>query len=339
MSSIGPGGNNPGPVGSGGGGPKKPKDGMAQGNNGNANGNKGNNGGGSLRYGAYGGYKGVARKKAAGFVDADIRRLKRDTHSGVKQERRQFRRERGDIKHVARETGQQLHQLRHNSAQAYSDAASQSAAAQQALSQQISQNSGAVQGGANSELSRLGLSGSDATAQMGADAANSQNIAAQGGANNAANLGLASANSKALSNLMIGSNKGERFSQLGISRNARDENVSQLRDALHQAQAGRGDSVKALLDQMAQTGWQQYMGQAQLGLQRQSMKQNGGSGSYNPYANYGSNTPYSAQNYQSTYGYGYSSPGGGSNNGGSSGGGSANAAKLALYQNLMNTQP
>jgi hypothetical protein len=81
------------------------------------------------------------------------------------------------------------------------------------------------------------------------------------------------------------------------------------------------------------------MGQAQLGLQRQSMKQNGGSGSYNPYANYGSNTPYSAQNYQSTYGYGYSSPGGGSNNGGSSGGGSANAAKLALYQNLMNTQP
>lgn len=300
-------------------------------------GNKGGGNGGNLRYGAYGGYKGVARKSALKFVNADIRRLKRDTRNDVRQERRQFQRERGDIKHVAKGTLQNVRHLRQDTSHAYDQAVEQSNAAQQALSQQLAANSGAIQGGANSELARLGLGGSDATGQMTADAAYSQQTAAQNSLDNSTNLGMASANSRALSNLMLGSIKGERLSQIGQARNLRDENVSQLRDALHEAQAGRGDAVNALLAQMAQSGWAQYMDQANLNLQRQALKKYGSSSGVSS-----SYTPYTTSSYQPTYGYGYSSSSGSSGSSYSSSGtgsGTANAAKMSLYQKLLGLKP
>lgn len=304
---------------------------------GKGKGGKDNKGGGGLRYGAYGGYAGVPRKKAARFVQADISRLKRDTRSNVRQERRQFRRERGDINHVYQQSGQEMQRLKNNSAATYNQTASNATAAQAALAQTLAANSGAVQGQASSELSRLGLGGTDVGSQMAADQANSQNVAAQGSADNLANLGLAGANSAALSNLMIGSNKGQRLSDLGHARNNRDENISQLRDALHEAQAGRGDSVRALLDQMAQTGWGQHMQQAQLNLQRQAQKKNQSYNGYSSGYGYGSGgSSYSSQNYQPNYGYGYSSPSGSSYGGGGS---SANRAKAGLYSDVLNMNP
>lgn len=300
--------------------------------------NKGG-GGGKLRYGAMGGYKGVPRKKALSFVNADLREQKRDTWNDVKQERRQFRRTRGDLKHVYNESGAEMRRLKDNSAATYSNATSQASQAQAALAQTLQAQTGAVQGQANSELSRLGLGGTDVGSQMSADAQNSLNVANQNSADNLANLGMASANSGALSNLMIGSNKGQMLSDLGQARNRRDENVDQLRDALHAARAGRGDSVRALLDQMAQTGWSQHMQQAQLQLQRQAQKKNQ---SYNAYAsgyNSGSGSNYSASSYQPTYGYGYSSPSGSAGGYGGGGNSSSNAAKNRLYGNILNTNP
>lgn len=294
--------------------------------------NKKGNGPGGLRYGAFAGYKGVARKKALRFVNADIRRLRRDTRNDVRQERRQYQRERGDIKHVYRATGQQLKDLRANSATTYANTVNGAQAAQAALQQTLQNQQGAIQGSANSELARLGLGGTDATAQMGADAQNALNVSQQNSQDNLANLGMAAANSQSLSNLMLGMNKGEKQHQLGQARNLRDENISQLRDALHEAKAGRGDSVRALLDQMAQFGWSQHMQQAQLQLQRQAQKKNqyySGGGSY-------SSGGYSSQNYQPNYGYGYSSPGGMS---GGSSGSSANRAKSQLYGDLLDLNP
>lgn len=303
---------------------------------GDKSGNKGGKRGGGLRYGAYGGYKGVPRKKALRFVNSDIRRLARDTNDEARQERRKYRRTRGDINAIASATRDNVAKLNANTTQSYNSAIEQSKAAQEALSAQIASNSGAVQSGANSELARLGLGGSDVTGQMTADAAYAQNTAAQNSQDNLSNIGLASANAQSLGDLMLGSIKGEQMHQKGQARNIRDENVSQLRDALHAARAGRGDSVRALLDQMAQTGWAQYMDQAQLNLQRRALKKTGSSYGYGGGSSY-SGSSYPSSSYSSTYGYGYSSPSGTS--GGSSSGGTANAAKMALYKNLLKTTP
>jgi hypothetical protein len=258
------------------------------------------------------GKKGGSRARK--LVNIDIRNLARDTKSDVRKERRQFRRERGDIRHTYKQSGAYLHKLKRDTRDTYNNTIDTAKTAQQHLQDLLAQQSGALQGDAGGELSRLGLGGSDALGQMGADSANAQMVAQQNGADNLANLRMSRANANGMSDMFIASNKGSKMSDLGQARNIRDENISSLRDALHQAQAGRGDAIRSMLIQLA--GQRKY-------------------GSYSPYQS----------SYNPSYGYGYSSSTGSNGytgGGGTSGGGngySANAAKQRLYSQLLNLQP
>lgn len=289
---------------------------------------------GGLRYGAYGGYAGVPRSKAAKLVGADIHKLHRDTRVGVRKEKRQFSRQKKNINRSYKWATRETKKLNRNTRRGYNTAIGDATTAAAALQQTLANAGGAVEADANSELSRLGLSGTDAGAQIKAGTATSQQVAAQNSADNLANLGMMKANSGAVNRQLRAMIVGQRQSDIGEQRDLKSENITTLRDAYHEAQANRGDSVRQLLDQMAQTGWAQHMDQANLNLARKSVKKSGSTYTGFSGSRYGSGG-YSGSNYSPSYGYGYSSSSGSSG----SGSGSANAAKAGLYSHLLGMNP
>jgi hypothetical protein len=258
---------------------------------------------GVRRYGAYGGYEGVSYKRASNLAQSmirpelralrsDRRQIRRETRAEIERANTLYGRSVGDINHIYDESSDYIGDRQAAIGAGYDTARADSAAAQAALASQLNATAIGTQSQVNAELSRLGigLGGADRGAIAG-DAAFASGTAAISGANNLANLNMADANASAIGQLLQGMQAGGRSSNLGKVLNnrndsifeaeqARNEGFAQVRDAMRDVRGGRKDIMLQLLEQLSQTGWQQYMDQQGLNLQRRAMRQSGGGGGY-----------------------------------------------------------
>lgn len=246
------------------------------------------------RFGAYGGYKGVSRKKVNRLVGGVIRDEVRDLNHERRSVRREykrnkrdvnrsFRRGQQDLKHVFGETGDFINSLGATSQQSILDQSAQINAAQAALQQQLGGTyTGAQQAGAE-ELARLGISGGGNFGQLIADQANAQAMGAQNAANQQATLGAMGGNAQQLMGMLAGMNQGSFMSNAGLNlqrrndalieaRGNRDENMQTIRDAIRDTKLGRRDLFFQMLNQLQETGWSQYMDQQQLNMAKRDQR-------------------------------------------------------------------
>lgn len=247
---------------------------------------KGKKGGGGKFFGGLGGYKGVRKSKVkrlvGGVIRDEVRDLSRE-RKGVNREyrreradvNREFRRGRQDLKHVFGETDDYLGFLGNQSQQQTNAQSQQIAMAQQALEQQLGGTYTGAADQVTSELDRLGIGGGGSLAQLGLDQANAQAMGAQAGANAQSTLGLMGGNSQQMMGLLRGMNQGSMMSNAGLNmqrrndalieaRGSRDENQQAIRDAIRDVRSGRRDLFFQMLNQLQETGWNQYMDQQQL---------------------------------------------------------------------------
>lgn len=253
-----------------------------------------NKGGMPKFYGGLGGYKGVKTKtlrrlvngilrEEIGSLRSEKRGLNRETRSLTQAANRQYRRGKGDLNHVFGETSDYLNHLRSQSQQQYAQQASQAQAAQAALQQSLGGTySGAQQAGL-AELERLGVAGGGNFSQLQSDAANAQAMAQQAGANAQSTMNMAAGNADALAGLLQGMNQGAYQSHIGKNLTARNEALAEIgamkrdgyaeiRDAIREAKKSRGDVFFQLLQQLQQTGWNQYVEQQQLKRNRRGRR-------------------------------------------------------------------
>lgn len=279
--------------------PNKPKGSLPANKNGNGNGNGNSNN--NHRYGAYAGYKGVKRKRAAHLVNADIRdmmqMLRRELKSGrrdlrheMHDVRQDYRNEREDINNTFDETGKFIGQQNGIIDQRFADSNAQAQAAQAALMQQLGGMNASNSGAVDSELARLGMDSGSFTGQLSADQGYATDMASITGANNMANLAAMQASAGTVGNLLASMNEGSRGSMLSTNMRNRDEQIGDIRDAKHDfakdirqrvldVKSQRGDMIRQMLEQLAQTGWAQYVdqqnlnqNQQQINMQRQQMQ-------------------------------------------------------------------
>lgn len=246
------------------------------------------NGGAPKNYGAYGGYKGVSRKDAAKLVNPEIRaavatlrkqrKLSRQSRNYYsKQYRNQWQGQRGNIKDNAKTTQNYIEGQNAAIGNLYQDAQDQSAQAQQALMSQLQSSTDATTNMANNNLGALGLG---SVGDLGG--ADRMALAAQQGANNQANLTAMSAGAKSIGDLFLGASSAERQSALGDARSARNEALNQARKAywddrtainqeIRDTKASRRGLINQMMQQMAETGWGQYMDYENLKLSKKAL--------------------------------------------------------------------
>jgi Fe-S cluster biosynthesis and repair protein YggX len=269
------------------------KDGLRRFKNGNDNNNGNGNGNGNGRYGAYAGYKGVKRKRAANLVDGELKSLmhmlRRELRSGRRElrheagdVRQEFRNERQDINKIFGETGEFIGQQNGLIDERFKASNAQAQAAQAALMEQLGGMNSANTGAVGDELGRLGMDMGAFGGQLAADQGYATDMAAISGANNAANLQAMQAASGTMGNMLLGMNEGSKGSMLSANMRNRDEQIGDIRDAKHDftkdvqqrvldAKSQRGDMIRSMLEQMAQTGWAQYIDQQNLNQNQQQI--------------------------------------------------------------------
>lgn len=273
---------------------KRDKDDKGSGKGSGKGPNNGSNKSGGKYFGARGGYEGVSKKKVRRLVNGvlrdeikDLRRekaqIRRDLRHQTQQARRDYRRGKGDLEHVFGETGDYISFLGDQTQQTYEDQSAQSAAATAALQQQIADTYSGANTGVNSELARLGIEGGANLGGLASDQANAQSVAAQTGLNAQTTMGMASANSSQLMNLISGMNQGSYMSAMGQNLNNRNDNLTEInrdrqdnfnavRDAIRDVKGSRKDMFFQLLNQLQETGWSQYMDQQQLNLAKRNAR-------------------------------------------------------------------
>lgn len=222
--------------------------------------------GGSGRIGAVGGYKGVKKSKVnnlvGGIINAEVRQQRESSRAAQDT----YQRSVGDINKIFSETDKGIRATNATYAQ-NRDAAKQgvnTSAARQ--SSNLDQIYGGAANNINSELERLGISGAAGAgvAGLAQDQAWQQGEAIQSrdNINNIINVGAG--NAGALGSALLSMNTGERTSQLGQARNTRDTAVSKVRDAIIEARKKRPDLFNQMLEQLQNTGWNQYFQNQQL---------------------------------------------------------------------------
>lgn len=249
----------------------------------------GKKGGGSNFFGGRGGYKGVNKNQVKRLVGglmreetSDLRQQRRQVgrefRQGAKGVRTDYARGVGDIKYVHGETTDYIGSLAQRSAANQGAAMGQQQQAQAALQGMLGQTYSGAQSQGQQELARLGIQGAGNFQQLGADQANAMGVAAQSGANAESTLGMAGQNTAAAMQMLQGMNQGSMMQGIGQNLNARNDAMGELRDnrinqnnevrlALREASATRKDLFFQLLQQLQQTGWDQYVQQRQLGQQ------------------------------------------------------------------------
>jgi hypothetical protein len=261
----------------------------------------GKQGGGSDFFGAVGGYKGVNKNKVKrltnGLMREETRGLRKQQREVGRQSRRDsnaarrdYARGVGDLNYVHGETTDYIGGLAQRNQQNQQNAMSQQAQAQAALMGMLGDTYSGAQSGASQELARLGIQGGGSFQQLNADQANAQNVAAQSGTNAQTTLGMAGQNSAANMQMLQGMNQGSMMQGIGQNLNARNDALGTVRDnriaqqnevrtALQEARATRKDLFFQLLQQLQQTGWDQYVQQRnlqqqdrQLNMQQRALK-------------------------------------------------------------------
>jgi hypothetical protein len=245
-------------------------------------------------YGGRGGYKGVrvkgVRRLVNGVLKDELNDLRKQARASRQDGRylaqaakRDYRRGLGDLNYVHGETADYLSGLNQRTQQTYADQGNQQAQAQAALNSMLGSTYSGAQSGASEELARLGIQGGGNFQQLGADQANAQAVAAQSGANAQSTLGMAGANSAAGMQMLQGMNQGSFMQGVGQNLNARNDQLGQIRSdrvnqmneirrAMQEARGSRRDMFFQLLQQLQQTGWDQYVQQQQLGMQRREQR-------------------------------------------------------------------
>ena len=243
-------------------------------------------GGGSAFFGARGGYKGVRKSNVKRLVNgvmgdeirdlrSQSRSVRRDARDGINQANVAYERGKGDLNYVHGETSDYLSDLARRNQANQQQAVGQQAQAQQALQGMLGQTYSGAQSGASQELARLGISGGGSFQQLNADSANAQAVAAQSGANAQSTLGLAGSNASSAMQMLQGMNQGSMMQGLGQNLNARNDALSEVRNnrtdqmnevrnAMQEARGTRKDMFFQLLQQLQQTGWDQYVQQREL---------------------------------------------------------------------------
>lgn len=282
-------------------------------------GGKKNNGPGHPKfYGGVGAYRGVPYSRAAGIVNAQIRRMMDDLrreadkartmHQQDRREARQlYRRSKGDLNHIFGEVNEQIGSSNRAISDTYSGAMERGQASTAELLGQQSAQTSAAKAAASEELARLGIQGSGNLGQMDADAAFSQQMASQAGANNQANLGLANSMAGDIGNLLSGMAAGSHQSNMGKALNTRNDEISNSRDAkrmqlmdiwnqMRDVQEQRGGMINELLEQMLAGDFDRWMGVQGLRMDRRALNASlgGGSGSSGGYGSSGSGSPSTA---------------------------------------------
>lgn len=264
-----------------------------KGNDNKGGGKKGGGKGNNARYGAFGGYKGVSRKRAAKLVQPEIdkqlnalkrekTKINRSARDETKEARQLYQRTTGDLEHIFDESGDYIEHQNNLITGQYDDTRSRALAAQQALAQQLAAQGNATGTGVNDELARLGIQGGADMGQFASDQAFAQNTAALGGQHNLQNLDMMSANAASVGNLLSGMNEGSRASQLGQAKNTRNSMFGDINDAkrdakadvqqaMREARAARPGLIQQMLESLAQTGWGQFVDSKNLSLQQQQL--------------------------------------------------------------------
>lgn len=243
-------------------------------------------------YGGKGGYKGVNTKTVRRLTGGvlrdelnDLRRqrrmVRRESRNDAIDAKNAYKRGKQDLRHVYGESTDYLNFLRNQNQQMYSDQQNQSQAATAALQAQLGGTYSGAQQGAMDELARLGISQGGNFSQLQSDAANQQALAQQSGANAQSTMGLAAQNSDALAGLLQGMNQGQMVSDFGKNLNARNDALADVRqnkmdqmnvvrEAMSDARGSRRDLFFQLLQQLQQTGWDQFMDMQNLKLARRN---------------------------------------------------------------------
>lgn len=252
----------------------------------------GKKGGGGF-FGGRGGYKGVKKSDAKRLVNGVMREelsdlrsqgrtVKRDARSGIKVARTDYNRGKEDLRVVHGEVGDYLSSLAQRNAATVGNEQTQQAQAQAALQTMLGNTYSGAQSQAQSELGRLGIQGGGSFQQLGLDQANAQGVAAQSGANAQSTLGMAGSNSAAAMQMLQGMNQGSYMQGVGQNlnsrndalaelRNNRTDQLNEVRNAMQEARGTRRDMYFQLLQQLQQTGWDQYVQQQQLQMQRKAL--------------------------------------------------------------------
>lgn len=244
-------------------------------------------------YGGRAGYKGVKTKKVKRLVNGVLREemhdlkgqarlANRDANKEMRKARRDYHRGRGDLKYVHGETTDYLNSLAQRNQQMYADQAQSTAASTAALQSMLGGTYSGAQNQGMEELARLGIEGGGNFGQLQADQANAQSLAAISG-NNAQSTGaLANSNAQLAMQSLQGMNQGSYMQGIGQNLNARNnafqdirsnriDQINEVRHAMKDAKSERRDLFFQLLQQLQQTGWNQYLQQQQLQMQRKQL--------------------------------------------------------------------
>lgn len=244
-------------------------------------------------FGATGGFKGVRKSNVSRLVNGLMREemnglnkqargIKTDATQGINRARTDYNRGVGDLNYVHGETSDYLSSLAQRNTQNTQNAQGQAQVAQQALQAMLGDTYSGAQSGANQELARLGIQGGGSFEQLGQDSANAQAVAQQTGANNQSTLGMIGQNSAAGMEMLQGMNQGSMMQGLGQNLNARNDamaevsnnridQLNEVRQAMQEANATRKDLFFQLLQQLQQTGWDQYVQRRELGQNARSL--------------------------------------------------------------------
>lgn len=221
---------------------------------------------GSSRIGGLGGYKGVKKSKVdrlvGGIINAEVRQQRQSSASAQDT----YERSVGDINAIFRETDKGIKAT--NSTYAKNRDAAKRGVNESSNRQRA--NLASIYGNAgdsiSSEMERLGIRGAAGSGVAGlmADQAwqEGEAIQSRDNINNIINVGAG--NNAALGSALLSMNSGERVSQLGQARNTRDTAVSKVREAIIEARQKRPDLFNQMLEQLQNTGWNQYFQNQQL---------------------------------------------------------------------------
>jgi hypothetical protein len=240
------------------------------------------------RYGALGSYPGVNMNMVNQLVGGVLRDEMRDLRRQKQAVRREseylnnkntamYERGMGDLNYVHGEVGDYLNNMGAQNMQMFQGQMGQQEQANAALQGQLQGTFDSAQGDVIAELNRLGISGGANTGGIVADRGWQQAQGAQQGANALQSMGMMQQNSGVAQNLIAGMNQGSLTQGYGQNLNAyndaqsatnqdRMDQLSEINNAMWDAQAGRKDVFFQLLQQLQQTGWSQYMQAKQAGM-------------------------------------------------------------------------
>lgn len=221
---------------------------------------------GSDRIGGLGGYKGVKRSKVDSLVNGIINAEVRQQRESSRSAQDTYERSVGDINAIFKETDKGIRATNTTYAQNRDAAKAGVNAAADRQRASIADIYGNAGNTVNSELERLGISGAAGAgvAGLAQDQAwqQAEAIQSRDNINNIINVGAG--NAAALGSALLSMNTGERVSQLGQARNTRDTAVAKVREAIIEARKKRPDLFNQMLEQLQNTGWNQYFQNQQL---------------------------------------------------------------------------